>query len=141
MSAPLINGIRHSWGSIKINMLGRTVTGITAVSYGEKQEKKNNYGAGNHPTSRGRGRKEPNAKITLEAYEVNAIQKAVGIGKSILDIEPFDIVVTFLPEGQDGLVTHVIRNCEFLNNDRDLKEGSTAIPVELELIPSHIQWS
>lgn len=140
-NTPLINGIRHSWGSIKANLLGRTVTGFDAVSYEEKQEKKNNYGAGNRPVSRGRGRVESSAKITLHAYEVDAIQAQLPKGKTLFDVEPFDVVVAYMPEGSDGLITHVLRNAEFTSNKRDVKEGDTVIKVEFELIISNIEWN
>lgn len=136
---PLINGERHSWADVKINILGRTVIGITAVSYDDKQEKVNNYGAGIYPVSRGKGKYEANAKVTLHAYEVTAIQRAAGPGKRLQDIPPFDIVVAYLNEN-DQLVTDVIRNCEFTTNKRDLKQGDTVIEIELELIVSHIEW-
>jgi len=137
-TTPLINGERHSWGDIKINLLGRTVTGVTAISYDDKQEKTNNYGAGNYPVSRGRGKYEATAKVTLHAYEVTAIQRAAA-GKRLQDIPPFDIVVAYLNQN-DQVVTDVIRNCEFTMNKRDIKQGDTVIEVELELIVSHIEW-
>lgn len=138
---PFINGIRHAWGSVKVNLLGRTVSGITAVSYEEKQEKVNNYGAGVFPVSRGLGKYEAGAKLTLHSYEVDAIIKSLGTGKRLVDIAPFDIVVTFMAEGSDLLVTHVIRNCEFTSNKRDMKTGDTVIETEFDLIVSHIEWS
>lgn len=144
MSKPLINGTRHGWGSVKANFLGRTATGITAVSYEDKQEKVNNYGAGNFPTSRGLGKYEASAKITLDAYETDAIVRSLVAqekGTRLQDIGPFDVVVTYLPEGSDGLVTHVLRNCEFTSNKREVKQGDTRIEIEYELIISHIDWA
>jgi hypothetical protein len=138
---PFINGIRHAWGSVRVNLLGRTVSGITAVSYEEKQEKVNNYGAGVFPVSRGLGKYEASAKITLHSYETDAILKSLGAGKRLVDIAPFDMVVTFMAEGSDLLVTHVVRNCEFTSNKRDLKTGDTVIETEFDLIVSHIEWS
>jgi len=137
---PMINGERHSWGDIKANIMGRTPTGITAISYEEKQEKKNHYGAGNMPVHRGRGNYEASAKITLYGYEVEAIQRAAGPGKRLVDIPSFDITVSYL-NPNDQIVTHVLRNCEFTGNKRDLKQGDTTVEVELELIVSHIEWS
>lgn len=138
---PLINGVRHSWGDIKINVLGRTVTGVTSISYDDKQEKKNHYGAGNCVVHRGKGRYEANAKITLYDYEVDAIQKSIELGKRLQDIPAFDIVVVFLDDDTNEVITHVIRNCEFMNNKRELKEGDTTFTVELDLITSHIEWA
>ncbi len=136
---PYINGTRHSWADVKVNLLGRTVTGITAISYEDKQEKVNNYGAGVNPVSRGIGKYEASAKITLHAYEVEAIQRAIP-GKRLQDIEPFDIEVVFMPKGSDTLVSHTIRNAEFTSNKRELKQGDTVIEIEFELIVSHIEW-
>lgn len=135
---PLINGIRHSWGDIKLNLLGRTVSGITAIAYDDKTEKKNGYGAGNMPTDRGYGNYEATAKITLKRYEVQAIQTALA-GKRLQDIAPFDITVAYL-NAADKIVTDVIRNVEFTNNKRDVKQADSDMVVELDLIVSHIEW-
>jgi hypothetical protein len=139
MNTPLINGTRHSWANIRINMLGRTVTGVVAIAYDDTQEKTNNYGAGIYPVSRGRGRYEATAKITLHKYEVEAIETAAA-GARLQAIPSFDIIVAYLPTGQDEVRTDIIRNCEFRNNKRDIKEGDTMIGVELDLIVSHIDW-
>lgn len=141
MSTPLVNGVRHSWADIKVNLLGRTVTGISAISWEEKENKANNYGAGQYPVSRGRGRIEPTAKMTLHAYEVNAILKALGPGKKLIDVGMFDITVAYLEAGSDGIITHVIRNAEFLGDKRDVKSGDTHIEQEYDLICSHIEMN
>jgi len=140
MSA-FINGIQHSWGSIETQILGRKPTGITQISYEDKQEKVNNYGRGRFPVSRGLGKYEASAKITLLSYEVDAIQEALSQGQRLTDIEPFDIVVSYLPEGSASLVQHTLRNCEFTSNKREISEGDTMISTEFELIISHIDWS
>ncbi|MAX78904.1 MAG: hypothetical protein CL843_01865 [Crocinitomicaceae bacterium] len=138
---PLVNGTRHSWASVELNIMGRVVTGVTEISYSDTQTKENIYGAGKYPVARGRGNYEATASITLLSYEVDAIQTAAGEGKRLQDIEPFDIVVTYLKEGQSELVTHYIRDCEFTNNAREMAQGDTSISVSLELTPSHIKWS
>ena len=70
---PLINGTEYSWGDIATCINGVPVSGITAISYGEKQDVQNNYGAGRYPVSRSKGRIEATAKITLYMSEVVAI--------------------------------------------------------------------
>lgn len=139
-NTPLINGTRHSWASIRCNILGRTVTGITAINYEDTQEKVNNYGAGPYPVSRGLGNYEATAGITLHSYEVDAIQNQLGQGKRLQDIGLFDIVVSYINNSAQ-VITHTLRNCEFTNNKRDVSQGDTAIEVEHELILSHIEWS
>ena len=137
---PLINGRAYDWASLRAQLLGQTVAGITALSYEDMQEKTNNYGAGINPTSRGLGKVEPKASLTLEMKELERIQAALPPGGRIQDIAPFPIVATFI-NTSNQLVTHTLHNCEFTNNKRELKTGDTNIEVELELILSHITWS
>lgn len=135
---PLINGVAYTWGDIVTTIAGVPVTGIVAIEYGDDQEVVNNYGAGRHPISRSKGRITPNAKITLAMDEVVAIQ-AQSINGRLQDIAPFNITVSYLPES--GMIVHdIIRNCQFKTNKRAWKEGDTNQTVELELVPSHIQW-
>ncbi|MBO2009171.1 hypothetical protein [Hymenobacter negativus] len=135
---PLINGTAYAWADIRAQLLGQTVAGITAISYGVKQEKVNNYGAGNNPVSRGIGKREPNASITLEMKEVERIQAALPPGGSLLDIKSFPIVISYVnPVNQ--LITHTLHNAEFTENKREIKTGDTNIEVELPLIISHIE--
>lgn len=136
---PLINGASYAWADIRVQLLGQTIAGITAVSYGHKQEKTNNYGAGVNPVSRGIGKREPDGcSITLEMKEVERIQAAVPAGGSLLDIAPFPIVVSYV-NPSNVLVTHTLHNCEFTENKRDMKTGDTNIECELPLVLSHIE--
>ena len=48
--------------------------------------------------------------------------------------------MTYLPDS--GIVrTDKIRNVQFSANSRKWKEGDTGQEVELELVPSHIEWA
>jgi hypothetical protein len=137
---PLVNGAAYAWANIRTQLLGQTVAGITAVSYEDTQEKVNNYGAGVNPVSRGMGKVESKASLTLEMKELERIQAALPPGGRIQDIAPFPIVVSYL-NPSNALITHTLHNCEFTNNKRDIKTGDTNIECELELIISHISWS
>lgn len=135
---PLINGVEYGWADIVGALNGVPLTGVTAISYGDKQDMQNNYGAGRYPVSYGKGRITCTAKITLYASEVLAIQRQSPNGR-IQDIAPFDITVSYLPDN-GAIHTDKIRNCRFTENKRDVKEGDMSIEVELELIVSHIEW-
>lgn len=136
---PLVNGMLYSWADIVVTIGGVPFTGITGVEYGDDQEVVNKYGAGRHPVARAKGRITPSAKITLYQEEVEAIQRQ-SINGRLQDIAPFDVIVTYLPDS--GIVTtDKIRNCQFKANSRKWKEGDTGQEVELELIPSHIEWN
>ena len=135
----MVNGMRYSWADIVFAINGVPVTGITAIEYGDSQDVVNKYGAGRHPVGRAKGRITPSAKITMYQEEVEAIQSQAPNGR-IQDIAPFDITVTYLPDS--GIIkTDKIRNVQFTANSRKWKEGGTGQEVELELIPSHIEWA
>jgi len=135
---PLINGKSYEWADIIVNVLGLPIIGITNIEYEEKQGMENIYGAGRFPVSRGYGKIEPTAKMTILMEELENIQTVAPLGR-IQDIPEFDIVVMYV----DAALTtrkHVLKNVRFMNNKRAASSGDTSIPVELELIISHIQY-
>jgi hypothetical protein len=136
---PMLNGRAYDWASVRMQLLGITVLGVTAISYGTKQNKVNNFGAGNDPVSRGYGQRESNASITLEMKETERIQNALKPGQTLMDIGPFTITVAYRNES-NKVITHKLMNAEFTENKRDLKAGDTSVMVEHELIISHIKW-
>lgn len=136
---PLINGKSYEWADIILNLLGVPVIGVTAIQYGDKQDMKNIYGAGNRPVSRAYGNIETTAKITLLMEEVEAIQNVAPKG-NIMAIPEFNIVVVYL-DPQLVTKTHTLRNVRFTGNQRDIKQGDTSIAVEMDLILSHVEWN
>lgn len=136
---PLINGKSYEWSDIVLNIMGVPIAGITNIEYSDKQEMTNIYGAGRMPVSRGYGKIEPEAKITLLMEEVENIMAVAPLGR-IQDIPEFDISVMYL---DSALIPrkHKLRNCRFKNNARNTSQGDTSIAVELELILSHIEWA
>ncbi len=135
----MINGMMCSWADVVVVIAGVPITGITAIDYSDEQEVENKYGAGRYPIGRAKGRITPSAKITLYKEEVDTIE-AQSVNGRIQDIAPFDVIVQYIPDS-GVLVTDKIRNCSFKANNRSLKEGDNATEVELDLIPSHIEWN
>jgi hypothetical protein len=132
MATPLINGVNYSWSNISVILFGQPVIGIVSISYKIKQEKKNNYGSGTEPISRGYGRTEYEGEIELYTDTWKAII-ASSPSRNPLLIAPFNIPVTF--SGQ-GVLTQkdVLRMVEFMENPLDTKEGDTKITVKIPLI-------
>lgn len=135
---PLINGKSYEWSDIQVVVLGAPITGITNIEYEEKQAMENIYGAGENVVSRGYGKVEPTAKITLKMEEVEGIMSVAPLGR-LNKIPEFDIVVLFL---DDSLIPrkHVIKNVRFTGNNRKSSTGDTSLDIDLELICSHILW-
>ncbi|BDD07520.1 hypothetical protein [Aureibacter tunicatorum] len=136
--APLVNGRTYSWSDITVNILGNPVSGITAVSYEDKQEMENVYGAGEQPVARGYGKIEATGSITLLVDEVEALMNASESGR-LQEIPEFDIVVAY-ETSQGEIKTHTLKNCKFKSNKREMKTGDMKMESALELLISHIEW-
>lgn len=135
---PLVNGMLCAWADIVVLIGGVPVTGITGVEYDDQQEIVNKYGAGRHPVGRAKGRITPSGKLILYQEEVQALSAQSTTGR-LQDLPPFDVIVQYLPDS-GLLVTDKIRNCHISGNARKWKEGDTGQEVELQLVPSHIEW-
>lgn len=132
MSTPLINGVNYSWANISVILFGTPITGIVAIDYKQKQNKTNNYGAGNEPVSRGYGMVEYEASIEIYTDVWKQII-AASPNRNPLQIPAFDIPVTY---GGDGVLTNkdVLRSVEFLENPLEAKSGDTKLTVKIPLI-------
>lgn len=132
----LINGESYAWSHIDFPLFGQVVQGISEISYSKKQEKTNNFGKGNKPVSRGRGKIECEGSITIEMKESEWIKiKAAG---SLLNIKPFHVPVVFSGDGI-AMVTHTLQYCEFTEVGLETKAGDTTINIKLPLIMADIK--
>jgi len=121
MADKAINGQLYSWSDIRVNLLGRQLVGITGINYKDSQDTK--------------------ADITLEMSEVEALNLSLAPGTSIYDIPPFDVTVVYVNPEQ-LLVTHVLKGCVFLSQDRGGKAGDVKeIESKLPLYVSEIDWA
>lgn len=141
MILSLINkfGKMAGWNNVTTTMMGRDVEGITELAYDDSEEKENAYGAGKMPIGRGSGNYAAKCSITLYLEEAVALQQSLGPGKRLTDIAPFDIAVSY--EYQGLIYKDRIRNCEFTNHSREVKQNDKTIAIKFDLIVSHIDWN
>ena len=139
MAQPFINGVQYHWGQIVVGALGNAFVGIEKVSYEDKQDMAMNYGAGNYAVGMGFGKISVSGSLTLFQEELEALVAAAP-NRRLQSIPNFDIVITFIPEPGQALVTHTIRNCRLENNKRDMSTGDTKVTSDIAFIASHIDW-
>ena len=113
------------------------IAGVTAISYSEEQEKTNNFGAGNRPVSRGHAAIEASGSIDISMNDVEALRNVAPDG-SLLQIPSFDVQVTFTNE--QGVQTHVLKNCEFTTDGMEGTQGDTDLVRSFDLVMSHIKY-
>lgn len=134
---PIINGINYSWANISLVLFGVPVVGITKISYKEKQEKKNQYGVGHRPVSRGYGNIEIDGSIELYLDEWRRIIAAAP-GNRVLAIPPFDITVIYAAAGNITPARDVLRAVEFLEDPFDASQGDNRLLVSVPLVIAQI---
>lgn len=137
MATPLINGRAFDFAQIDLKILGVSIASCTAVNYTEEQEKVNNFGAGSRPVSRGHGAINASGSVTIGMNDVEAIRDAAPNG-SLLQVPSFDVTVTYLNEQK--VVTHVMKNCEFLSDGVEASQGDTNIERSFDLVLSHVVY-
>jgi hypothetical protein len=137
----MFNSKEYEWADVEVVMLGRPVTGIRGVTYKETQEKEVVYARGNKPRAIQKGNKSYEGSITLLQSELEAIQAAVGKGKSLNDIPPFDIVVAYVPNDGSPIITDIIKNAEFNEVEKSLKQNDKFMEVTLPIIALGVEYN
>lgn len=134
----LVNGVNYSWVNLNVVIFGVPMTAITKISYGEKQMKELNYGAGQEPISEGYGNKSYEASI--EVYSDWVRQLLIASGGSILALPRFDIPVAF--GGSRVLAqTDILRQVAFTENIFKAAQGEGKFLIELPLSIAGISYN
>ena len=133
----LINGKAYDFTQIVVRILGVPVASISEINYKEDQEKEDNRGAGLRPVSRGYGGIKADGSLTMSMNDIEALRDVAPNG-SLLKLPPFDVKVTFL--NAQKVVTHVLKNCEFLSDGVETSVDDKDIKKSFDLIISDIKW-
>jgi len=127
----MINGQLYDWESIKVNVLGLALEGITDIEYDEEGEKNEVYGRGTKPIGYGRGNHKAAGKVTLLLHEYNNLKAAAAAVGGILRIPPFPIVVSYKNDDQPLSIDTLI-DCVFTKKSKSASQGDTEVTVDVE---------
>jgi hypothetical protein len=133
-----INGTSYTHSDIECYIAGIKIEECTAIDFSKKQEKVNNYGTGYLPISRGRGKIECEASITISMNEMVKLRKNAP-SKDLLKIPPFNITVSWSAD-DISIETAVLKDCEITEDKVSSKSGDTVTEIELSLVVSDIIW-
>lgn len=131
-----INGIAHSWGSVKLRISGERFFGVTSISYGDKITTSFGYGMGaaHRPRSQSRGKYEP-SEISMKVETATAqlirnmmANRGNGVSYGIAQVP---IVLQYL-EPSDLPVTIKFDKCRLVEDTSSDEEGSDVMTVELK---------
>ena len=132
------NGKAYDSADCEVTINGIPVE-VTTATYGNEEENQLNYTLGKKPSSWSTGKITPSATLGFMMHDIVPIELAAK-GGSILNIKPFDVIVTFTNE-YNVIVTDRLL-VKFQNEGRDVtgemglkKEYSMfALKVELNIV-------
>ena len=133
------NSKQYSWANVKVNLFGRVVIGVRGVKYKISQEKEPVYGAGDKPLGIQAGNKSYEGELVLLQSELEAIQRAAGVGNDITDIPAFDIQISYFDKRTGSLVNDAIKFAEFTEAEKGMSQGDKYMEVTLPWIALDIQ--
>lgn len=128
-----------NWQDVTIQMMGKVVAGARAVKYTAKCDQINVYALGGKPIAIATGKKEFEAELTIIQSELEALQRSLPAGKSILDIQAFDVVVVYENDGL--LVTDILKNCRFTEVTKEIKVDDPFMEITLPIAVMDIQYN
>lgn len=123
---------QYQWKNITIAFGGRIVEGVTEVEYTEKTEKSYLYGRGNQPHEIMEGNRTYEGKLTIWQSELEAMTRDSADG-DLLNIR-FDVVVAYIPSDAGQVVTDIIKDVEFTEVKKGLKQGDKNMMVEMPIM-------
>ena len=117
------NTKEFAWSNVEIAMLGRVLIRVRGIKYAAKKEKEYLHARGENPHSIQSGNKTYEGEVMLLQSELEAIQRQLKSTEDITDLPPFNITVVYKPKDGTSLVTHILKNVEFTEDNRETKQG------------------
>ena len=137
MAAVLVNGRAYDFTQLTCLYLGVPLASLSSIDYEETQEKKNNFGTGNRPVSRGHGAIDASGSMELSMNDIEAMRDAAPDG-SLLMFPSSEFILVF--GNVQGVQKHVLKNLEFTTDGGGGKTGDTGLKRTLNFAISHVQY-
>lgn len=133
---PQINGSRHSWASITIDLNGDKFEGIKEIKYSDSLEPGEVMGTSTRRIGRTRGEAKAEASITLYLSERKAFLAKLGPGGYK---KAFQIVCSYEEAGE--IITDTIVGCRVKKVEGGGSSGADAMESAIELDVHKILWN
>lgn len=137
-----INGEYHNYVSLRANVFGRTLRTIQELNYSRTDDIDPVKVAGTaKPIGFTQGNETYEGTVTLLLEEVTAIQSSLPKGKSLPDIPPFPMSVSYV--NKLGIqISHLLIGVKFKSNGVKVSAGNNeAITVEIPLYIGDIDFT
>ncbi len=130
------NGKSYDSVDVKCNINGVDIE-VTSLTYGNEQEHQLNWTLGSsEATSWSTGKRTPNASMGVMMHDITPLETAM-IGRSILDIKPFYLIVSFTNEYNllvvDRLLVKFSKEGREVTGEMGLKMDYPLFALEVDL--------
>ena len=131
-----INGIAHSWGSVKLKIAGERYSGVMSISYSDKLETAFGYGMGKDHKPRAQSRGKYSAEQVVMKAQSSTAQALRDMladrgGTPSYGVVAVSIVLQYL-EPDDSPITVEFEDCRLVEDGSSDEEGSDVLSVELK---------
>jgi hypothetical protein len=129
------NGKAYDSADVEVFMNGVPAE-VTTATYGNEQEHQLNWTLGQNASSWSKGKKTPSVTLGFMMHDIVPIEMAAK-GSSILDIKPFNVVITFTNEFNiivtDRLLVKFQNEGREVTGEMGLKKEYTMFALKVEL--------
>ena len=126
------NSKQYAWCDISVAFGGRILVGVTEVEYTEKREKDLLDGRGCKPHGVVAGNRSYEGKVSIWQSELEAMTRDAP-NNDILNLS-FDLVIAYVPLDGGQIVTDILKNVEFTEVKKGMKQGDKNMIVELPIL-------
>lgn len=131
---PLINGYRHSFSSIKLQIARLTIIGFKSISYDRSRSRTMVYGNSADPIGKTRGKNEYKMEAELYLAEYNFLMQSLGNGYGD---QFFQVFVDADEDGSD-IVHDVATGCTLDSSEAGGSEGTDPLVRKVTFNPIKI---
>lgn len=129
------NGKAYDSGDVEVFINGVPLD-VTSIEYGNEQEHQLNHTLANEATSWSRGKIEPKCTIGVMMHDMTPIELAAKTKGGLLNIKPFDIVVTYTNEFNMIVTDRIL--AKFQTEGRDVT-GEMGLKRDYELFALKVE--
>ena len=126
------NSKQYAWCELSIAFGGRIIIGVTELEYTEKREKDLLYGRVCKPHGIVAGNRSFEGKVSIWQSELEAMTRDAK-DNDILNLS-FDLVAAYVPLDGGQIVTDILKNVEFTEVKKGMKQGDKNMIVELPIL-------
>ena len=129
--APLINGVQLTGASVRVNILGVSLSGLKGIEFKKTSAKENVMAAGRNVNSRIYKGNAYEGKLTLLFSDLTALEDA-SPDNDPTKLPPFDIIVTYREGTQ--IKSYTLVSCDITEWSNSVKTDDGALSTELPFI-------